>query len=68
KGEDVSNKEDLKEKTAKLDEGQTGLDPSKTPKSRPLPERVLIEEDQAGPNPRQSHVALAGQNPEPMHD
>ncbi|GJX13582.1 hypothetical protein Tco_0205340 [Tanacetum coccineum] len=27
-----------------------------------------MEEDQAGPNPRQSHVAPAGQNPEPMHD
>ncbi|GKA92555.1 hypothetical protein Tco_0814480 [Tanacetum coccineum] len=27
-----------------------------------------MEEDQAGPNPGQSHVALAGPNPEPMHD
>ncbi|GKC48080.1 hypothetical protein Tco_1065802 [Tanacetum coccineum] len=27
-----------------------------------------MEEDQAGPDPRQSHVALAGPNPEPMHD
>ncbi|GJT47776.1 hypothetical protein Tco_0973933 [Tanacetum coccineum] len=26
------------------------------------------EEDQAGPDPRQSHVALVGPNPEPMHD
>ncbi|GJZ72304.1 hypothetical protein Tco_0636155 [Tanacetum coccineum] len=31
-------------------------------------DRVLIEEDQAGPNPGQSNVALAGPNPEPMHD
>nr|GEV84170.1 hypothetical protein [Tanacetum cinerariifolium] len=37
-------------------------------KSRPPPKRVLIEEDQAGPNPRQSHVALAGLDPEPMHN
>ncbi|GKA27465.1 hypothetical protein Tco_0713633 [Tanacetum coccineum] len=27
-----------------------------------------MEEDQAGPNLGQSHVALAGPNPEPMHD
>ncbi|GKE30572.1 hypothetical protein Tco_1445956 [Tanacetum coccineum] len=27
-----------------------------------------MEEDQVGPNPGQSHVALAGPNPEPMHD
>ncbi|GJS13770.1 copia protein [Tanacetum coccineum] len=31
-------------------------------------EILNIEEDQAGPNPGQSHVALAGPNPEPMHD
>nr|GEW40575.1 hypothetical protein [Tanacetum cinerariifolium] len=27
-----------------------------------------IDKDQAGPNPGQSHVALDGPNPEPMHD
>ncbi|GJU03212.1 hypothetical protein Tco_1113550 [Tanacetum coccineum] len=27
-----------------------------------------MEEDQAGPNPGQSHVALAGPNPEPIHE
>ncbi|GJW03500.1 hypothetical protein Tco_1562356 [Tanacetum coccineum] len=27
-----------------------------------------MDEDQAGPNPGQSHEALAGPNPEPMHD
>ncbi|GJY76032.1 hypothetical protein Tco_0481148 [Tanacetum coccineum] len=27
-----------------------------------------MKEDQAGPDPGQSHVALAGPNPEPMHD
>ncbi|GJT31024.1 hypothetical protein Tco_0911299 [Tanacetum coccineum] len=67
-GEDMSNKVDLEEKTTEIDEGQAGLDPGKTPESRPPPERVLMEEDQAGPNPRQSHVALAGPDPEPMHD
>ncbi|GJZ60363.1 hypothetical protein Tco_0616179, partial [Tanacetum coccineum] len=50
-GEDLSNKVDLEEKTAEIDEGQAGSDPGKTPESRPLLERVLMEEDQAGPNP-----------------
>ncbi|GJY25002.1 hypothetical protein Tco_0399728 [Tanacetum coccineum] len=31
-------------------------------------EHVLMEEDQAGSNPGQSHVVLAGPNPEPMHE
>nr|GEW49090.1 uncharacterized mitochondrial protein AtMg00810-like [Tanacetum cinerariifolium] len=45
-----------------------GSDPGKTLESRPPPERVFIEEDQAGPDPRLSHVALVGPPPEPMHD
>ncbi|GKD57794.1 hypothetical protein Tco_1291181, partial [Tanacetum coccineum] len=49
-------------------EGQAGSDLGKTPESRPPLKRVLMEEDQAGPNPGQSQVALAGPNPEPMHD
>ncbi|GJR27478.1 hypothetical protein Tco_1103710 [Tanacetum coccineum] len=40
-----------KEKTAKIDEGQAGSDTGKTPESRPPPERVLMEEDQAGRRP-----------------
>nr|GEV86716.1 hypothetical protein [Tanacetum cinerariifolium] len=67
-GEDMSNKVDLEEKTTELDEGHAGSDPGKTPESRPPPERILMEEDQTGPNPRQSHVALVGLNPDPMHD
>ncbi|GJV00775.1 hypothetical protein Tco_1330045 [Tanacetum coccineum] len=67
-GKDMSNKVYLEEKTAKIDEGQAGSDPRKTPESRPPPEHVLMEEDQPGPNPGQSHVALAGPNPELMHD
>nr|GEZ88956.1 hypothetical protein [Tanacetum cinerariifolium] len=31
-------------------------------------ERALVEEDQARPDPGQSHVALVGPDPEPMHD
>ncbi|GJX32246.1 hypothetical protein Tco_0242101 [Tanacetum coccineum] len=67
-GEDVANKVDLEEKTAEIDEDRDGSDPGKIPESRPPPERVLMEEDQAGPNPRQSHVALFGPDLEPMHD
>ncbi|GJY83125.1 integrase, catalytic region, zinc finger, CCHC-type containing protein [Tanacetum coccineum] len=67
-GEDVANKEDLKGKTAEIDEGQAGSDPGKTPESQPPPEYVRMEEDQAGPNPGLSHMALAGPDPEPMHD
>ncbi|GJR95422.1 hypothetical protein Tco_0267596 [Tanacetum coccineum] len=54
--------------TAEIDECQARSDPSKTPESRPPPEHVLMEEDQTRPNPGQSHVALAGPDPEPMHD
>ncbi|GKA70139.1 hypothetical protein Tco_0776203 [Tanacetum coccineum] len=66
--EDVSNKVDLEEKTTEVNEGQVGSNPGKTPESRPPPEYVLMEEDQARPNPRQSHVALVGPDPEPIHD
>nr|GEU67157.1 retrovirus-related Pol polyprotein from transposon TNT 1-94 [Tanacetum cinerariifolium] len=48
--------------------GQTGSDPSKTHKSRPLPEQEFMNEDQAGPDPRVSHVVVAGPNPEPTHE
>nr|GEY17934.1 hypothetical protein [Tanacetum cinerariifolium] len=75
-------KTDLEEKTVEFDEGQAGSDPGETPESRPPSERVLVEEYQAGPNPEQSHVALAGRpgwirpchvalagpDPKPMHD
>ncbi|GKG11741.1 hypothetical protein Tco_0345978, partial [Tanacetum coccineum] len=67
-GEDVSNKVNLEEKTAEIDEGQARSYPGKTPESRPPLERVLMEEDHVGPNPGQSHVALAGPDPEPIHD
>ncbi|GJW42916.1 hypothetical protein Tco_0071715 [Tanacetum coccineum] len=56
----------LLEETFKLDEGQAGSDPGKTPESQPSPEHKLIEEDQAGSNPRQNDVALVGLNPEPI--
>ncbi|GJX88102.1 hypothetical protein Tco_0340116 [Tanacetum coccineum] len=56
RGEDASNMMALEERTVELDESQAGSDPSKTPKSRPLLEHVLMEEDQARSNPGQSHV------------
>ncbi|GJR45783.1 hypothetical protein Tco_1313886 [Tanacetum coccineum] len=50
-GEDVDNQVNLEEKTAELDQGQAGSDPSKTPESRPPPEQVFMDEDQARPYP-----------------
>ncbi|GJT21346.1 hypothetical protein Tco_0891283 [Tanacetum coccineum] len=67
-GEDDFNTVALEERIVKLDEGQAGSDLGKTPESRPPPERVLMEEDQAGSNPGQSHVVQAGPNPEPMYE
>nr|GEX02753.1 hypothetical protein [Tanacetum cinerariifolium] len=67
-GEEVSHTVALEEKTAKLDEGQAGSDPGKTPESRPPPDDDKIDEDQAGLDPGKSHVALTRPNPEPMHD
>ncbi|GKD61311.1 hypothetical protein Tco_1298820 [Tanacetum coccineum] len=67
-GEEVSHIVALEERTVELDEGQVRSDPGKTPESRPLPEHDVMEEDQAGSEPRQSHVAQARPNPEPMHE
>nr|GEU90506.1 retrovirus-related Pol polyprotein from transposon TNT 1-94 [Tanacetum cinerariifolium] len=41
--------------------------PGKTPESQ-TPPNDKMDEDQAGSYPGKSHVALAGPNPEPMHD
>ncbi|GJY93340.1 hypothetical protein Tco_0509122, partial [Tanacetum coccineum] len=67
-GEEISHTVVLEEKTAELDEGHAGSDPGKTLESRPPPEHEHIDEDQVGPSPGQSHAALVGSNPEPMHD
>ncbi|GJX17112.1 hypothetical protein Tco_0217944, partial [Tanacetum coccineum] len=63
RGENVSNTVALEEEIVELDEGQARSDPGNTLESRPPP-----DEDQAGPNPGQSYVALAEPNPEPMHE
>ncbi|GJQ99411.1 hypothetical protein Tco_0522396 [Tanacetum coccineum] len=56
------------EKTAEINKGQAGSDPGKTPESRPPPDDDKIDEDQDGPDPGVSRVALAGPNPEPTHE
>ncbi|GJT46113.1 hypothetical protein Tco_0954828 [Tanacetum coccineum] len=66
--DDVANLVNLEEKTVEIDEGQAGSNLGKTPKSRPPPNDDKMDEDQAGPDPRESHVALYGPNPEPTHD
>nr|GEV92862.1 hypothetical protein [Tanacetum cinerariifolium] len=67
-GDEVLNTMELEERIVEFDKGQARSDPGKTPESQPLPELELKEEDQAGSNPRQSHVAQAGPNPKPMHE
>ncbi|GJW77050.1 hypothetical protein Tco_0138732 [Tanacetum coccineum] len=67
-GEDVKKQKNIEEKTMELDQDQTGSDPGETLESRPQPEQVHIEEDQAGPDPRISRMALAGPDLEPTHD
>ncbi|GJU11510.1 hypothetical protein Tco_1133906 [Tanacetum coccineum] len=67
-GEYVENQANLEEKTAELDKGQAKSNPGRTPESRPLPEQVFMDEDQAGPDLGESCVALAGPNLKPTHD
>ncbi|GJX05313.1 hypothetical protein Tco_0191229 [Tanacetum coccineum] len=67
-GEDVEKQETVEENTVELDEDQAGSDPGETYESQPPPEQARIDEDQARPAPRISHVALAGPDPEPTHD
>nr|GEV70470.1 putative reverse transcriptase domain-containing protein [Tanacetum cinerariifolium] len=67
-GKDVDDQVKLKEKTDKLDQGQGGSDPSRTPESRRPPEHVVMDEDQARLNLEKSRGALAGPDPDPTHD
>nr|GEV36052.1 retrovirus-related Pol polyprotein from transposon TNT 1-94 [Tanacetum cinerariifolium] len=67
-GKDVDDQVNLKEKTDELDEGQAGTDPGRTPESRPLPEQVVMDEDQAGLDLGKSCGALTGPDPEPTHN
>nr|GEV66201.1 hypothetical protein [Tanacetum cinerariifolium]GEX49128.1 hypothetical protein [Tanacetum cinerariifolium] len=63
KSKEASHTMSLEERTAKLDEDQAGSDPGTTFESRPP-----LDEDQARSNLGQCYVALAGPNPEPMHE
>ncbi|GJY52041.1 hypothetical protein Tco_0442888 [Tanacetum coccineum] len=56
------------DKTNSGGDTEVRLDPGETHKSRTPQEQVLIDEDQAGPDPGISRVALARQDPEPTHD
>nr|GEU47922.1 hypothetical protein [Tanacetum cinerariifolium] len=67
-GKDVDEQVNPKEKTDELDQGQARSDPGRTPESRPLPEHVVIDEDQAGPDLGERCGALAGPDPKPTHD
>ncbi|GJW55544.1 retrovirus-related pol polyprotein from transposon TNT 1-94 [Tanacetum coccineum] len=67
-GDDVTEEVNLEDKIAEIDEAQAGSDPGETHESRPPPEQVFMDEDQAGPDPREGGVALAGPDPEPTHD
>nr|GEW19391.1 hypothetical protein [Tanacetum cinerariifolium] len=67
-GKDVDEQLNLDENKDELDQGQAGLDPGRIIESRPPPEKEVIDEDQARPDPGESRRALAGPNPEPMHD
>ncbi|GJZ77956.1 hypothetical protein Tco_0642628 [Tanacetum coccineum] len=67
-GDDMANVVNLEDKTIEIDEGQARSDPGKTPESRPPPDDDKMDEDQAGPDPRVTRVALAGPNPEPTHE
>nr|GEV50896.1 retrovirus-related Pol polyprotein from transposon TNT 1-94 [Tanacetum cinerariifolium] len=53
--EDVGKQENIKEKTVELDQGQAGRDHGITPKSHPPPEEEVMDEDQARPDPGESH-------------
>ncbi|GKD11609.1 hypothetical protein Tco_1196016 [Tanacetum coccineum] len=67
-GDDATNVVNLDEKTAEIDEGHAGSNPGKTPESRPQPEQVFMDEDQARSDPGISRVALTGPDPKPTYD
>ncbi|GJQ94747.1 hypothetical protein Tco_0005886 [Tanacetum coccineum] len=67
-GDDVTEEVNLKDKTVEINEDQAGSDPGETHESRPPPEQVLMDEDQARPDSREGGVALAGPDPEPTHN
>ncbi|GKE57003.1 hypothetical protein Tco_1496188, partial [Tanacetum coccineum] len=67
-GEDVDKQVNLEEKTAELDLDQARSNPGETYESRPPPEQVFLDKDQARPDPRESSVALVRPDPDHTHD
>ncbi|GJW98878.1 hypothetical protein Tco_0180686 [Tanacetum coccineum] len=67
-GDDMDKQVNLEEKIVELDQDQVGSNPGETHESRPPPEQVLMDEDQARPDPGEIRVALAGPDPEPTYD
>nr|GEU33098.1 hypothetical protein [Tanacetum cinerariifolium] len=59
-GKDVDEQVNLKENTNEIDQGQAGSDPGITFESQPSPEQVVIDEDQARPDPGESLEPLIG--------
>ncbi|GJX05946.1 hypothetical protein Tco_0193878 [Tanacetum coccineum] len=66
--EDVEKQENVEENMVELDQDQARSNPGETLVSRPQPEQVHMEEDQARPDLEISSVALAGPDPEPTYD
>nr|GEZ22996.1 hypothetical protein [Tanacetum cinerariifolium] len=60
--------EKLTVETDELDQGQAGSNPGRTPESRPLPKQVVMDEDRARQDLRESRGALTGPDLEPTHD
>ncbi|GKE76620.1 hypothetical protein Tco_1542740, partial [Tanacetum coccineum] len=56
------------DKTSRRGDTEARSDPDETYESQPPPEQAHMDEDQAGPDPGISRVALAGPDPEPTHD
>nr|GEZ08245.1 integrase, catalytic region, zinc finger, CCHC-type, peptidase aspartic, catalytic [Tanacetum cinerariifolium] len=59
-GNDMDEQVNLKENTDEIDQGQARSDLGRTPESRPPPKQVVMDKDQARPDPRESHGALTG--------
>nr|GEW29404.1 hypothetical protein [Tanacetum cinerariifolium] len=58
-GKDVDEQVDLKENVDEIDQGHARSDLDRTPESRPPPELVVMDEDQARPDPRESQDLIS---------
>ncbi|GJX78267.1 retrovirus-related pol polyprotein from transposon TNT 1-94 [Tanacetum coccineum] len=67
-GEKCSRNGESRGKHTELDQDQAGSDPGETHESPTCIRAVSWMQNQAGPDPRESGVALAGPDPKPTHD